>query len=358
MPARRFLARERVAPSARDVPSPESGDGGVGPARPIDPRRERIARLRQLIVERFGPQVLLDWQRPVSSSGSSREGALPADLRVLPTGILGLDLALGGGLPRGRLIELAGPPYSGKRTLAGWFVRAVQHRRGWVAYLDAAHGVDFDRWHRWGVDVLDLLVALPCSLDEALELGRLLVLAEALDLVVLDLPPHLAVRPELARGLRQLRPLLRGTPAAFVVVRDRTCEPALAAAQVRLRLEPLAQLALPGPLATSSVPDGLRVRLRIERSPRWPPRDPPVPLELSLYEGVRVFCELVDLGLASGIVVRHPLGLVFAGTVLGRTRERAAQRLKGEPELRSRLEEELRAHWVSGDRSSAELFAR
>ncbi|MCX2728460.1 recombinase A [Thermomicrobium sp. 4228-Ro] len=325
-------------------------------SRADDPRRERIAWLRQLIVERFGPHVLLDpaclaldadCVRPAMPPGSARSP------RFLSTDLLGLDLVLGGGLPRGRLIELAGPPYSGKRTLAGWFVRAVQRSGGWVAYLDAAHSVDFDRLYHWGVAVLDLLVALPQSVTEALELARFLVLSGALDLVVLDLPPHLARRPELDRGLRQLRPLLRGLPAAFVVVRDRVDTHALAAAQVRLRVEPIAQLVRPGLLAAHALPESLRVRVHVERSPLWPPRDPPVPIELCLREGVRVALERIDLGLALGVVRLHPLGLVFAETILGRTRETAAARLQDDPSLRSRVEEEIRACWLSSDRSLA-----
>jgi len=359
VPGSRGSARGTGNAVSEEAPAPGAVRGEV--ARLADPRRERIARLRQLIIERFGPHVLLDWQCVPATCApplSDPQRVLPGDPRVLPTGLLGLDLVLGGGLPRGRLIELAGPPYSGKRTLAGWFVRAAQRSGGWVAYLDAAHSADFDRLHCWGVDVLDLLVALPQSVTEALELARLLVLSGSLDLVVLDLPPHLASRPELARGLRQLRPLLRGTPAAFVVVRDRTHEPALTAAQVRLRLEPLAQLGRVGPFAAPGLPDGLRVRLCLERSPRWPPRDPPVPVELRFREGVCVALERIDLALESGLIAQHPLGLLFAETVLGRTREAAAARLAEDPVLWSRLEEEIRARWVSGDRSSTRTLAR
>jgi len=326
-----------------------------------DPRRERIARLRQLIVERFGPHVLLDPARLAFSAAPVRSVRPPRSTmspRFLSTDLLGLDLALGGGLPRGRSIELAGPTYSGKRTLAGWFVRSVQRAGGWVAYLDAAHSVDFDRLHQWGVAVLDLLVALPQSVTEALELARLLLLSGALDLVVLDLPPHRALQSALDRGLRQLRPLLRGRPTALVVVRDRVDTSALAAAQVRLRLEPLTQLVRPGPLAAQALPEGLRVHVRIERGPLWPPRDPPVPIELCLREGVRVALERIDLGLALGVIHPHPLGLVFAETVLGRTRERAAARLQYDPSLWSQLEEEIRARWLSGDRSLAAPTAR
>lgn len=336
------------------TPAASRAVDGSAHAQPLgDPRRERIAALRRLIAERFGRHVLLEWTRPSPPPDADRGVPLCAsDPRALPTELLGLDLVLGGGLPRGRLTELAGPPYSGKRTLAGWFVRAAQRTAGWAAYLDAAHGADFDRLFRWGVDVRELLVALPRSLAEALELARLLVLARALDLLVLDVPPQSATRPELERGLRQLRPLARGTPTALVVVRDRTREPGLAVAQLRLRLDPLAQLVLPDPVCSAPRPTGLRVRIRVERSHCWPRCEPPVPVELSERDGVRTALERIDLALAWGLVVRHPLGLVFADNVLGRSREAAAVRLAGDPALWSRLEEELRAHWLSLARST------
>jgi hypothetical protein len=133
---------------------------------------------------------------------------------------------------------------------------------------------------------------------------------------------------------------------------------ALAAAQVRLRVEPLAQLGRPGLLGAQALPKGLRVRVRIERGPLWPPRDPPVPIEVCLHEGVRVALERIDLGLALGVIRLHSLGLVFAETVLGRTRDAAASRLAGDSMLWSRLEEEIRACWVSRDRSLAARTAR
>lgn len=332
------------------APGISTSEGTAATLSAVDPRRERIASLRRLLVERFGPHVLLDWTQPSSSHAACTE-CVPTQCvrnpRALPTELLGLDLALGGGIPRGRLTELVGPPYSGKRTLASWLVRTTQRIGGWAAYLDAAHGADFDRLHRWGVDLRDLLLALPRTLTEALELARLLLLADALDLVVLDLPPHWATRSALERGLRQLRPLLRGRPTALVVVRDRASGPGLAAAQLRLRLEPLAQLVPPNPFGSTMLPSGLRVRIHVERSHRWPLCEPPVPVEFSEREGVRLALERIDLALVGGIIVEHPLGLTFANTVLGRSREAAAARLTSDPALWSQLEEELRARWLS-----------
>lgn len=355
-------------------------------------RAERVRLLRQLLLERFGPHIFGPWlpsyfSAPVNSVAPAP--LLSAFPSTLPTGVLSLDLTLGGGLPRRRLIELAGPPYTGKRTLAAWFIRAIQQTGGWVAYLDAAHSLDLDRFHRWGINVAELLFALPRSLQEALEITRFLLLSQVLDLVLLDLPPSYAMLPTLERGLRQLRPLLRSTipplPQAtpslldtplhpeysslayrpllsrttadsrqtsgttLLVIRDRRNGPGLQAATIRIRIEPLA-FPTPRTLPQLAIlPTGLLVRLVLERGLRWPPHQPPVPIELNEQEGVRAYHERIDLAQALGLLTTHPLGLVFRDTVLGRTREAAALRLKHDPTLWTQLEEEIRARWLSLD---------
>ena len=305
--------------------------------RPRSPeeRQVRLARLRQELVARFGPHVLLRWEE-----ACPRRGA-----RVLPTGSLLLDLLTGiGGFPRGRLSELAGPPHVGKRTLAAHAVAQAQRGRGWAAYLDGAASVDPDRFAAWGVDLTDLLWALPASLAEALGMAQLLVRTRALDLVVLDVRPGWPERL-LARGVRRLRPLLRRSPTVLLVVRDllRPDEDSgLGGAALRLWLAPAGERWLGDGIRTE-----LRVRPRLLRSVFSPPVEVPVALELEERAGLRRAAELLDLAMWLGVVERHPLGLLRAGTVLGRSRGAALARLEVEPGLWARVEEEVRARWLS-----------
>lgn len=305
--------------------------------RPRSPEERQAAldALRRELAARFGAHVLLRWNRARPQRGT----------RALSTGSLALDLSTGiGGLPRGRLSELAGPPYAGKRTLAAHVVTQAQQGQGWAAYLDGAQSLDPDRFAAFGVDLADLLWALPASLAEALAMAQLLVRTRALDLIVLDVRPGW---PEqlLARGARRLRPLLRRAPTALLVIRDLgspEASPGLGGAALRLWLAPEGELWL-----GEGVRAGLRVRPRVLRNVLAPPGEVPVALELGERAGLRRAAELLDLAMWLGVVTRHPLGLLGAGTVLGRSRNAAIARLEAEPALWAYLEEEVRAHWLS-----------
>ncbi|MCM8748023.1 DNA recombination/repair protein RecA [Thermomicrobiaceae bacterium CFH 74404] len=302
--------------------------------RTLAERQAALDALRRELAARFGAHVLLRWEQAQPQRAA----------RALPTGSLALDLASGiGGLPRGRLSELAGPPYAGKRTLAAHAVAQAQRGRGWAAYLDGAQSLDPDRWRALGVDLADLLWALPRSLPEALAMAQLLLRTRALDLIVLDLRPGWAGRL-LARGVRRLRPLARRAPTALLVVRDLLpSEPdaGLGGAALRLRLVPDEELWL------GSARAGLRVRPLVQARGQAEPVAVPVALELDERAGLRRAAELFDLACWLGVVVRHPLGFLGAGTVLGRSRSAALARLEAEPALWARVEEEVRARGLS-----------
>jgi recombination protein RecA len=310
-------------------------------SRSFEARQALLEDLRRQLAARFGEHVLLRWQTARPQRG----------VRALLTGSLVLDVLTGiGGLPRGRLSELAGPPSSGKRTLAAHMVAQAQRGRGWAAYLDGAASVDPDRFAAWGVDLTDLLWALPTSLAEALAMAQLLVRTRALDLVVLDVRPGWPERL-LARGVRRLRPLLRRAPTVLLVVRDllpSDPDAGLGGAALRLRLVPEGELWL-----GDGVRAGLRVRLRVLHSVFTPPVDSPVALELDERAGLRRAAELFDLACWLGVVTRHPLGFLGAETVLGRSRNAAIARLEAEPALWTRVEEEVRARGLSPASRSA-----
>lgn len=134
----------------------------------------RAARLEQVLAalrERFGDWIIYRLRDARPSIGA------PA----LSTGSLGLDRATGvGGVPRGRLTELCGPPTSGKSTLAFHVLANAQRERGFVALIDASHAADFGQLQRCGVDLADLLLVVPQGAREALDIACLLVASEGL----------------------------------------------------------------------------------------------------------------------------------------------------------------------------------
>ena len=120
------------------------------------------------------------------------------DVDAVPTGSLGLDIALGiGGLPRGRIIEVYGPESSGKTTLALHVVAEAQKKGGVCAFVDAEHAVDPVYAKKLGVNIDDLLISQPDTGEQALEITDTLVRSGAVDVLVVDSVAALTPRAEL-----------------------------------------------------------------------------------------------------------------------------------------------------------------
>jgi recombination protein RecA len=120
------------------------------------------------------------------------------EIATIPTGSLGLDMALGvGGLPRGRIVEIYGPESSGKTTLALHTVAEAQKRGGICAFVDAEHALDPIYARKLGVDLDELLISQPDTGEQALEIADTLVRSGAVDVLVIDSVAALTPRAEL-----------------------------------------------------------------------------------------------------------------------------------------------------------------
>ncbi len=120
-----------------------------------------------------------------------------AVVETVPTGSLSLDLALGGGLPKGRVVEIYGPESSGKTTLTLHAISEVQKTGGTAAFIDAEHALDPAYAKRIGVDIDNLLLSQPDNGEQALEIAETLVRSNAVDLVVIDSVAALVPRAEI-----------------------------------------------------------------------------------------------------------------------------------------------------------------
>ena len=118
-------------------------------------------------------------------------------VECFPTGSLSLDLALGGGIPKGRIIEIYGPESSGKTTLTLHAIAEAQKRGGTAAFVDAEHALDPAYAKRIGVDVDNLLLSQPDNGEQALEITETLVRSNAVDLIVVDSVAALVPRAEI-----------------------------------------------------------------------------------------------------------------------------------------------------------------
>jgi recombination protein RecA len=120
-----------------------------------------------------------------------------ANVETIPTGAISLDLALGGGIPRGRIVEIYGPESSGKTTLTLHAIAECQRRGGTAAFIDAEHALDPVYAKRIGVDIENLLLSQPDNGEQALEITETLVRSNAVDLIVVDSVAALVPRAEI-----------------------------------------------------------------------------------------------------------------------------------------------------------------
>ncbi|HEY4964350.1 MAG TPA: recombinase RecA [Candidatus Saccharimonadales bacterium] len=119
------------------------------------------------------------------------------EVEIFPSGAISLDLALGGGLPKGRVVEIYGPESSGKTTLTLHAIAEVQKRGGIAAFIDAEHALDPAYAKRIGVDTENLLLSQPDNGEQALEIAETLVRSNAVDLIVIDSVAALVPRAEI-----------------------------------------------------------------------------------------------------------------------------------------------------------------
>lgn len=125
------------------------------------------------------------------------------DVKTMPSGSLSLDIALGGGVPEGRVIEIYGPESSGKTTLALHIVAEVQKSGGLAAFIDAEHALDPEYAGRIGVNLDDVLISQPDTGEQALEITETLVRSNAVNIVIIDSVAALVPQAEIAGEMGQ-----------------------------------------------------------------------------------------------------------------------------------------------------------
>src|SRR5215471_18678223 len=174
---------------AKDVKDAKDSKATVTPVRERDVARDKAIDLAVSTIEKqFGKGSIM----------RLGEGMPPPEVKVVPTGSLGLDIALGvGGLPRGRIMEVYGPESSGKTTLALHVVAQAQKMGGICAFVDAEHALDVGYARKLGVRTDDLLVSQPDCGEQALEITEMLVRSGAIDVIVVDSVAALTPRAEL-----------------------------------------------------------------------------------------------------------------------------------------------------------------
>jgi len=181
--------KAKAAKTEKKAKAEDAGDSTGGD-------EERISKQRTAAINKF----MSDIERSMGKGAVMRWGekVQGSSVSVIPTGCLGLDMALGiGGIPRGRIIEIYGPESSGKTTVTLHIVAEVQKMRGIAAFIDAEHALDPVYAKKLGVDVDELYISQPDSGEQALDIAEEMVKSGAIDLIVIDSVAALVPKSEL-----------------------------------------------------------------------------------------------------------------------------------------------------------------
>lgn len=296
------------------------------------------------------------------------EAQINSDLQVIPTGSLGLDIALGaGGLPRGRVVEIYGPESSGKTTLCLQVVAQAQKMGGVAAYIDAENALDPVYAGKLGVNVGDLLISQPDTGEQALEIADMLVRSGSVDIIVIDSVAALVPRAEIegdmgdqlpglqARLMSQaLRKLAGNIKRANVLVifinqirmkigvmfgspETTTGGNALKFyASVRLDIRRI------GAIKKADEVIGNETRVKVVKNKISPPFREAI-FDILYGEGISKESELIEIGVRYNIVEKSGAWYAYGGEKIGQGKENVREFLKTHPEIAAEIEEKIRA---------------
>ncbi len=295
------------------------------------------------------------------------DSAIDDSVGVIPTGSLGLDIALGvGGYPRGRVIEIYGPESSGKTTLTLHAIAEAQKAGGLAAFIDAEHA--FDRFYaeKLGVDVENLIISQPDNGEQALEIADNLIRSGAIDIVVIDsvaaLTPKAEIEGEMgdskmglharlmSQALRKLTATINKTKSTVIFINQlrekigvmfgnpetTTGGNALKFyASVRLDIRRASQI------KTGDEATGNHVRVKVVKNKVAPPFRQ-AEFDIMFGEGISKVGEILDVGVEKGIVQKSGSWYSYNDSKLGQGRDAVKDVLKDNPELSEELEDAIK----------------
>jgi recombination protein RecA len=294
----------------------------------------------------------------------SREGI---EIETISTGSLGLDIALGiGGVPRGRIVEIYGPESSGKTTLALHIIAEAQKAGGTCAFVDAEHALDASYAKKLGVNIEDLLISQPDGGEQALEITDTLVRSGALDVLVVDSVAALVPKAELegemgdshmglqARLMSQALRKLTGS-----ISKSRTI--VIFINQIRLKIGVMfgnpetttggnalkfyASMRLDirrvGQIKDKETVTGNQTRVKVVKNKLAPPFRV-VDFDIMYGQGISKVGEILDLGVAAGVVEKSGAWFAYDSQRIGQGRENAKQFLTENPAVAAAIEQRVR----------------
>jgi recombination protein RecA len=296
-------------------------------------------------------------------------GGIMPDVRVIPSGSLGLDIAMGvGGIPQGRITEIFGPESSGKTTLCLHVIAQAQKRGGFAAFVDAEHALDIHYARKLGVKTDELLVSQPDTGEQALEITEILVRSGAMDVVVIDsvaaLVPKAEIEGEMgdshmglqarlmSQALRKLTAAISRSQAAVIFTNQMRQKigimfgnPETTTGGNALKFYASLRLDIRrvGQIKDGENVIGSRTRVKVVKNKLSPPFQQ-VEFDIMYNEGISSSGEVLDMGVDFGIIDKSGAWYSYGDERIGQGRENSKLFLRDNVETMNQIRERILEH--------------
>lgn len=289
-----------------------------------------------------------------------------ADVELVSSGSLSLDLALGGGYPKGRIIEIYGPESSGKTTLTLHAIAEIQKQGGTAAFIDAEHALDPAYARRLGVDTDNLLVSQPDNGEQALEIAETLVRSSAVDLVVIDsvaaLVPqaeiegdmgdsHMGLQARLmSQALRKLTGIISKSHTTVIFINQIRMkigvmfgnpETTTGGNALKFYASVRVDIRRTGQIKSGEEIIGNRTKVKVVKNKIAPPFRT-AEFDIMYNEGISRSGDVVDLAVQHGVVDKSGAWFAYKDEKIGQGREAAKEYLKSNPKVLAEIEKAVR----------------
>jgi recombination protein RecA len=292
------------------------------------------------------------------------------DVRVVSTGSLGLDIALGvGGLPRGRVVEIYGPESSGKTTLTLQVIAEMQKIGGTAAFIDAEHALDVQYAQRLGVNLTDLLISQPDTGEQALEITDALVRSGSVDLIVIDsvaaLTPKAEIEGEMgdslpglqarlmSQALRKLTATIKRTNCMVIFINQIRMKigvmfgnPETTTGGNALKFYSSVRLDIRriGAIKKADEVVGNETRVKVVKNKVAPPFKQ-AEFDIMYGAGISREGEIIDLGVQASIVDKAGSWFSYNGNRIGQGKDNVREYLKEHSDIANEIENRVREHF-------------
>lgn len=291
-------------------------------------------------------------------------------IQTIPTGSISLDNALGGGVPRGRVVEIFGPESSGKTTLSLHILAEAQKNGGKVAFIDAEHALDPEYAKRIGLNVDDLILSQPDSGEQALEILETLVRSNAFDAIVVDSVAALTPRAEIdgdmgdshmglqarlmSQALRKLTAIVSKTRTTIIFLNQLRMKIGIMFgnpetttggqalkfySSVRMDIRSIGKIEDPGSIEKE--PIGIRARVKVVKNKIAPPFKM-AEFDIMYNKGISFEGDLLDLATKYNVARKSGAFYTYKETKLGQGRENAKSFLIENEKVLKALEKDLK----------------